>query len=432
MIKRRFLLTLPPLILAATTAQAQESTRVYVNTGVNVGYSNNPFSQGANSSSSGYVTVDVAPTIELVQERSTITATVAAQVQQFFARYPTTDSYRGSVSYNGRPAERVTTYLTVDVSSAVLGGFDNLFAFGNGTANSFSNPGVGGSSTGDATSGAAGATAGTIGPIGTGVGSGTGFANDLGLFGTRERRQSVYASGGLSAGLSSRDTVTLSAFGDIARYRNFTPSNYEGFGGTVAYSRRLSDYTQVGAQGSYSRYDYNGLLGVTNVYSIQATGSTRINARWTVSGALGVSFVDSNAIGSVNRTSISGNVQLCERSERSNLCLAASRNAQATGSNGSQYVTTFGLNYDRRLNERSSIGFSALYVTQGGVQAINAGQTDYVSVSPNYSRLLVPRLQLQASLRYRQLFGGTGGIGGIGNQQSDYGGQLGLSYRFGR
>lgn len=424
MTMRRLLLTLPPLVLAATAAEAQETRRVALDVGTTVGFSNNPFSQANGNTASGFVTVDVTPSIELIQEHSTVTATINAQVQQYFTQYPTTDSYRGTVSYNGRPSERLTTFLRADVSSAVLGGFDNLFSFNNGLANLPGSP-VGATGTGTTDAGSS-TTPPPIGPVTTGIGPTAGFANDLGLFGTRERRQSVYLTGGLSATLSSRDSLNVSAFGDIARYRNFIVSNYEGFGATVGYSRRLSAYTQLGVQGSYSRYDYNGPAGVSNIYSLQATGSTRINARWNVQGALGVTFVESGGIFPTNRTSLSSNIQLCQRNELGNLCFVASRDAQATGFNGSQYSTTAGVNYDRRISDRSRIGLSALYVTQGGIQQVGNGQTDYVSVSPNYSRQIGERLQLQASLRYRQIFGA------VGNLQSDYGGQIGLSYHFGR
>ena len=417
----RLLLALPPFLLSGTAVHAEEKPRLAMDVGASAGFSNNPFSQANGNSSSGYVTFDITPSVQLIQERSTITASVSAQVQQYFTQYPTTDSYRGSVAYSGRPAERVNTFLRVDVSSAILGTYDNLGP----TTNAFN---LAGSGTGGSTgTDAATAPATTVSPGLGGIANSAGFANDLGLFGTRERRRSVYANGGVTAGLSAVDTISASGFGDIARYRNFGGSNYDGFGGTVSYSRQLTRYSRVGLQSSYSRYSYAGVGGDTNVYSIQATGSTRINSFWTVDGALGVSFVDSRtAFGPTNRTSLSGNVRLCRQSELSGLCLSASRDAQATGSNGSQYVTIAGLSYDRRLSGRTRIGLSAVYVSQGGLQPLTNGQSDYVSVSPSYSRQLGERLQLQASLRYRQLFGGIQG------QQSDYGGQLGLSYHFGR
>lgn len=410
MTMRRWLLALPPLVLAGTTAHADEAPRFSVDTGVSVGYANNPFSQ-PNGGGDGYVTFDISPRVVLVQERSTLTATVAAQVQQYFARYPTTDSYRASLDYSGRPAERITTFVQLNVSSAILGNFDNFNQFGNG----FNLPGAGESATPPAT------------PVVTpGQGGTTGFISDLGFFGTRERRRSVYANAGLTAGLSARDTITVSAFGDFARFRNFAASNYDGFGGNFSYSRQLSTFTQLGVQGSYSRFDYQGPSGITNSYSIQATGSTRINARWTADGALGVTFIDSNVIGSSNRTSLSGNIRLCRQSERSNMCFYGSRQSQATGFNGAQYVTSAGVDFDRRLSERSRVGLSVSYVNQGGLQQIVNGQSEYLVVSPTYSRQILERLQFQASLRYRQLFGGFAG------QQVDYGGQAGISYSFGR
>ncbi|MCR8526414.1 hypothetical protein WB334_25890, partial [Escherichia coli] len=145
---------------------------------------------------------------------------------------------------------------------------------------------------------------------------------------------------------------------------------------------------------------------------------------WTADGALGVTFVDSGAAGSTRQTSLSGSGNLCRRGEVSTLCLQASRQVSPTGFAGTQYVTTAGLNWARRLGERENLTLSANYSNVGGDDArlIPDGvplQTEFGQLVAGYDRQLTRRLRLVASASYRQLFGGNDG------RPKDFGGQLG-------
>ena len=422
------LLAVAPLLALPHAAQAQE-TRASVEVAGSTGYSNNPFVQNGASSGSGFVSLDVTPRLQLLNQRSTFTATLNAHVDQYFTRYPTSDSYRASLAYNGQPSERITTFARVDLSSAIIGSYDNLFGSsaidtsgisGGTTGVTSGTPGSGGNSTVGTGGG------GTVDP-GGGFGAGTLPITDIGLLGTRDRRRSLHATGGLAARLSEHDTVNASAFGDFARYRNTGPiSDYDGYGGTLGYSRQLSTHTSLGVQGSASRYQYKGPQGNTNVYSVQATGSSLLSAYWTVQGSLGVSFTEGGLPGSKSRTSLSGQVNLCRRGQLDTFCFSASRGAQATGLNGAQYITTLGANWNRKLSERTSVGANVSYVTEGGLRSLTSVQSDYLRTSVTLDRRVLERLRIYASARYRQVFGGTL------NQSSDYGGQIGARYIFGR
>ena len=429
MTRRIALLAVAPLLALPHAAQAQE-TRTSVEVAGTTGYSNNPFVQRGSSSGSGFVAFDVTPRLQLLNERSTFTATLNAHVDQYFTRYPTTDNYRVNLAYNGQPSERITTFAQVNLSSSIIGSFDNLF--GSGVVDTSGLGGGAGGVTSGTSSSGGNSTVGTGGATvnpgsGGGLGSGILPATDIGLLGTRDRRRSLYATGGLAARLSEHDTISASAFGDFARYRNSGAiSDYDGYGGTVGYSRQLSTRTSVGVQGSASRYQYKGALGDTNVYSVQATGSTQLNAYWTAQGSLGVSFTESGTPGSRNRASLSGQLSLCRRGQLDNFCFSASRAAQATGINGAQYVTSVGANWTRRLSERTSVGANVSYVTEGGLRSLTNVQSDYLATSVTLDRRVLERLRVFASARYRQVFGG------IANQSSDYGGQIGARYVFGR
>ena len=69
-------------LAAPTMLHAQEQTRFGVNVAANGGYSNNPFGE-AQSSGSGFVSVDIQPQLRVLTERSTFIVPAAANVQQY-------------------------------------------------------------------------------------------------------------------------------------------------------------------------------------------------------------------------------------------------------------------------------------------------------------------------------------------------------------
>lgn len=376
-------------LIAPGIAHAQEQTRASVDVAPGVGYSSNPFSGTGSNLASGYAALDVTPRFELLMPQDTLTVTGNASLQKYFTNYADATSYRVSTDYRGRPSERVNTHMRVDLTSAIIGAYDS----------------VGGA-------------------IEPGVPSPT----DLALFGTRDRRRGVYATGDFDAALSARDSISASVFYEIARYRRFADiSDYDGLGSTFSYNRQLSGNTRIGAQGAVSRYDYRGARGRTNVYTISATASTKLNEYWTVDGSLGVSFVNSSSTGSTGKASPSGNINLCRQGPLSNFCITGSRSVRPTGFNGSQYVNSIGANWSRKLSEFTTLSARALYTTEGGSQSalVPGIRAQYLTTSATYERRLSERLRLTATGQYRQIFASSL------DRPADYGGRLGLSYRFG-
>lgn len=192
----------------------------------------------------------------------------------------------------------------------------------------------------------------------------------------------------------------------------------------------MSDRWTVGIRGSVSAFDYRAANGDSRVYPIEATVSGRLSAVWSVDGALGVTFVDSDAIGSTRRTSVSGNANLCRQGELSSLCIQAARQVSPTGLVGSQYVTSAGLTWSMRMSERENVSLSGNYSKVGGDNNGLPGnalflQNEFVQAVASYDRRITQRLRLVGSINYRQLLAGNAG------RPKDFGGQLGVSYRLG-
>jgi hypothetical protein len=416
-------------------AGAQTQSRVSADVSATAGYSNNPFTESGGNTGAAVVTVDVAPRYQLLTPRSTITVSADANIQQYLSHYGHNDSYAGAVDYQGRPSEHIAAHARIDLSSAVLGAFNSYLPLPStaGFAPVAVAPATG-TAAGVGTTGAgAGTVAGALVPIT--VGSPLLPYTDVGLYGSRSRRRTGRASGDLGFTLSSRDTLSVAGYAEVTRYSDFSLGNYEAFGGSLGYQRRLSDRLSAGLTGSAASYNYHGGFPDNQIYSIQATASAVLSDRWSADGALGVSFVNGGSLGrSTNSTSLSGNLDLCRRGSRSSLCVQAARQVSPTGYAGSQYVTTAGLTWNRQLDERQSVSLGGSYSKVGGDPRLVtqelplAGygfQSEYAQATAGYSRQLGQRLRLVASANYREL------LDSDVHRPADFGGQIGLSYRFG-
>ena len=381
-------------LAAPLPAYAAVETRGSIDVAANVGFANNPFASTGGDTSSGFGEVDIAPNLQFVQPRSTVTLSGDVNVQQYFRRYSSSENYRVSLDYRGTPTERLTTHARIDYLNAIIGSY--------GGFNS-------------------------VGPIDPASGI-TLPVNDLALFGTRDRRQNLHGGADFTDALSSRDSISGSVFGDVTRYRSFSGlGDYDGGGGTLGYSRQVSQEIRVGLQGSGNVYNYRGQRGTTRAYSIEGTVSAKPNERWTVDGRLGVSFVDSNTLGSTRKTSLSGDLNLCRRGPLTLFCVDVSRQVRPTGFNGTQYVSAVSANWNYQLSERDTVTLTGNYSRENGAQSVllPSLRTRYFGGSAGYARRVSERLRLTTSVQYRDVSGG-----GF-NRSPDYGGRIGIAYRIG-
>lgn len=413
------------LVAVPSVASAQSEDRLSADVSATAGYSNNPFSFNDDDSGSALVGVDVSPVYQVLTANSTFTASGTASVQQYLRRYGRNDSYSGAVDYQLRPSERVTAHGRIDLSSAVLGNF-------NGYAPAVVGTGVGtGVDTGTG-------TVVPVTPVVTTPTTGTGFVPlpDIGLYGFRNRRKLARASADVSMQLSERDSLTVSGYGEATRYSRIQQfGNYEAYSGSIGYSRRLSDRVSAGVRGSASFYNYKERNGDSRVFPVEATVTARLSQFWTLDGALGATFISNDAIGSTSKTSLSGNANLCRRGELSTMCLFGSRQASPTGLVGTQYVTSGGVSWSRRLGERENLSLSGSYTKVGGddTRLVQNGvvvgglpiQNEYAQATIGYDRQISQRLRFVASANYNKLFGNGD------NRPDNYGGQVGLAYHFG-
>ncbi|MBO9714540.1 hypothetical protein [Sphingomonas sp.] len=376
-------------LIAPGVAMAQTETRVSADVYATGGYSGNPFGgQGNKNTGSAYGTVGVKPRVELHSARSVISAGGDVQVQHYVRRYSTVDSYSGYLDYAGTPSERLNTRARLSFDDGVIGSY-NSFA--------------------------------TIDPTDPSVPT---TGDDLSLFGSRDRRRSYHGQAGATATLTARDQLNVSFHGDVVRFKRLrTVGNYNGYGSTLGYMRQVSEHAQVGIQGSASLTDYTA-RGNTRVYSLQATGSFNLAASWTLKGAVGVSFLDDDMTSGTSK-SLSGNLSLCRNVTRSSICVNVVKAVLPTAVSGTRDQTIADATYRYQLTEHSSINARGSYTHAERKGLGPAGRNEYFMGSVGYDRKVTERLNVSSSVFYRAIFGGTSTRG------DDYGGQIGLTYRFG-
>lgn len=418
----------PVLGMTPATAGADE-TRASADVTAGFGYANNPFA-GQGGSGSTFAQVGVSPEVRIVNERRAIVIGADVFHQEYFSDFPSNTTIAARADYSNRLTEATSVHGQVGYTSALLGtfGFGGLAGIPGGTLNPIVNPPV-------------------LDP--SGVGAGVGLANpgigapivpgvEVGAFGAGRRQRTFTANGDFSSAISSRTSLTGNAFYVNSRFgggANAIPlgalGNYDGYGSGLGVSRRLSEFSTAGVQGSVAAYNYEQGQSDTRVYSIQGTFSTRLSTLWSLDAVLGASFIDQQLGGT--STTLSGNVNLCRRGERSNTCIQAARTVLPTGFAGTQTQSSAGISWQAQVGENQNLSAGATYVSldtpEGSLTTLPGGfgslDNQYALANVGYSRAVGRRLRLSPSVYYRKVFGGAF------QRADDYGGQVSLSYRLG-
>lgn len=240
------------------------------------------------------------------------------------------------------------------------------------------------------------------------------IGTDVTLLGIRQRQTTFGGSAGLSYRLSARDSISA----DLQAQRSVTGGGFFSFtsyGGTVGYSRSLSELTQVGARLSsqWIRFDDGGS---GEVYQPQLTLDTQLGPLWRLSAGAGLFLSKSRTVVSRgSSTGLSANVRLCRDGERSELCLRGSRDAAPNSLAVVTQQLNLGASYSLILGEAESVRASVDYsrVSTPGVLIVPGGaalqdDVSFVNATAAYDRPLNRRLRAGVSANYRDAGGGFG------------------------
>jgi hypothetical protein len=388
---RRKILFLAPLLAFPQMASAADDVTVSADVSANAGYSNNPFSEAGSNTGSGYAQARISPAVKLANETSIFTLLGIFSDKQYFQHYQNVYDLAGQLQYTGTPNERLKTHADLKYDNSIVG-----------------QNGYNGSALDSST---------TSAPVTSGT--------DISLFGTRDRRQNAQADGGLDYALSSHDSLTVSGYYLLTRYSQaVVGGNYDGYGFSAGYSRKIAEHAQIGAQTSYAHYSYEGGLGSTDIISPQATFSAKLVSYWTVDGAVGASFISSSFSG--KKTTFTANLDVCRATTRTNFCLTGRRAALPTGAGEIQNELLVGANYSYKVTEKSTITANANYTQNSQIQTPTLGPNKYVRGALGYDRRISKRMHITIDGRYANIFGTNE------HRVADFGGQLGIIAKLGR
>lgn len=394
------------LMCWGTSASAQ-SQKFSVDVFASVGYASNPFLVADGSTSAGFLEVSATPRFVLIDEQGATSIQAFFRHSQYHREFGSSQNYGIQADSNRQLTEKLSARAFAGFDSSILGerGFrNNLLG-----AEPVTIPAV------QPTNPVPGAQPVPAPPPQPTVVLPTDIFTDVGLIGLRTRQNQFRAGGGLSYQISSIDSISADAniirsdFGSGRVEQLLT--DYLGYGASLGYSRALSTQTQVGARLSAQKADYDEPGFSSNVYQPQLTISSRVSPLWTVSAAAGLLFIKTRTpLGSSDSTGLSGNINGCRAGEASNLCLAAYRDASATGIGGVSKTLGSSVSYSYRLNQTDSVRADASYSKSDLTGTVRNDElarrfsSSYVNANVSYDRAFSRRLTGGATLGYRDIF----------------------------
>lgn len=251
---------------------------------------------------------------------------------------------------------------------------------------------------------------------------------DPNLISLNRRQYRASGQAGLSYKLTERDFVNATVgFARVFFTRSDSTLGYRTLNGSLGWNRVLSERATVGLRVSASRSDYRA-GDDTTIISPAVTASLQLAEDWSLSGAVGASFVKSSftTAGKSRSTSFSGDVSICKSGELERLCAGASRSTQASIGQNVVTVTAATLSYSRRIGALSTIQVSAdVSRSSGGDSLLIARKSTYYGLNASFDRKLSQRLStgINGSIRRVERTGGS--------IPTDTSGSIFLRYRLG-
>lgn len=360
-----------------------------VDVSASAGYSSNPF-LSSNGEGSGYVEGAIRPNLAVTDALGQTNFGAYYSRKEYFKHYDGTNSY----GVSGRGQRKLSE--TVDVR-ALLAFDSSIIGAGDPDGDQVIDP--------------------SLPPN-----------PDIGLIGTRQRRNSLNSSVGMTARVSARDSLSVDLNASKAWYgkSSLIGLDYVSYGGQVAYNHALSERSSIGASFGYTEIDYDGFGQDARILSPQLTYSTTFAPGWTLNAGAGVSISTLKLLtGHKTDTSLAGQLEICREQELGNLCFGGSRSSSATGYGGVRTFTDIHARYSRRVSEKGTVHAGARYsINDRNRQATISGKQEYLTLDAGYSHRLGERLSLNADVGYRDSYG-------LLAPDADIWGRVGISYRLG-
>ena len=251
---------------------------------------------------------------------------------------------------------------------------------------------------------------------------------DPDLFAFAGRQYRLFGQAGASIRTSERSNVSISGGAQRVFFSGDSGlSDYTTIFGNGAYDYSLSERTTIGlsVNASHTNWDDNG--DSSTILNPAFTVRTKVSEYWDISGGIGVSFSNVERSGdSDSSTALSLFGTACRTTRDERLCARVSRYTQAASSSSLVTTSSIGIDWSKRLDDKSSIQLSASvarYISEDDIIADD--KTTHARLAASYSRRVNQRLSAGADVGVRALRSPGP------NPDTDVSGSLFLRYRLG-
>lgn len=355
-------------------SSAMADTRARVDVSMDGRVATNPFNLDSPGKAVLVASPRIAPWVQVLDSNTRIELSGQVLVDQYASRYGSDTTASANLSGEQQLSPNASLQGGVGYSNSILGAHAALLTR-TGPADAVPDPGT---------------------PI-----------PDVSIAGLRVRTESVNGQVSLSLRMSERDSFNLGANGSLSRSSLGRNSDFNNAGASVGYSRRLSERTSASINVQVSKVDYVAKReGDGTIISPQAGIKQQLSPTINLDVSLGASFAHIyNANGSAeDLTILSGQFSLCDKLDRSLLCLTADRTAQPMVIGGVSTSTNVSLGIDHVLNRRDRLSLTARY-SRVDKSTIGLGRTtDFAGVLGSFSRQFNDRLSLYISPSYSKIF----------------------------
>lgn len=388
----------PPATTAEDILQQTRRSATYLDLTASLGYSTNPFLDLGNSTDSAFGRLSARGVHTWASDRGFTSITGFVEGSTYLSDYGLESIFSVDASTQRELSEKVSAFASVGFSGDLSGQLSNRFLY-TPPLPQVPDP--------------------TLPPPPT--------VTDPNVFTFTGRQYNLYGQAGASIQTSERGSVSISAGAQRLIYTSSLLNDYTTFFGRAYYNHTLSERTTVGfgLNGDYTNYDNIG--DHSTVLNPMVTISTRLSEYWDVSGSVGVSFSNSERLGSSDSsTNLSLNGSICHSSLTERLCGRVDRYSQSASRAVLSTSTSAGVDWYKKIDDRQTVqvGVSVVHYSSDA-QIVQDFSSNYFNFAASYSRLVGTRFSVGADVAARMLRQDGP------DPDADFSGSLFLRYRLG-
>jgi len=219
------------------------------------------------------------------------------------------------------------------------------------------------------------------------------------------RQYTLYGQAGASIRTSERGSVSISGGAQRIMYTSDLLNDYTTVFGDISYNHTLSERTTVGFGVNADYTDYNNSSDHSTIVNPKVTIRTQLSEYWDAQAGVGVSFSNSDRLGSSDSAiNLSLDASICHSSENERLCMHADRYSQSASRAVLTTTTSAGVDWYKKLDEKQTLQVNLSVVHYNSdAQIVDNFSSNYFNFAASYSRFINKRFSVGADIGARVL-----------------------------